>query len=147
MCEYGSSKKAFYLKINRDEGYTVRNLRHWMETVRTYNNVDYYIICDNKDLQQKVVDNLSKAFPDIETRIIQSIINDETKHIIDRVTDERWHMAGYAHISTFVHARDNGYDSFWNIDADDTRFCLNPDRCHELLDEAERYALSNELPA
>lgn len=145
MCEYSVNKKAFYLKINRSEGYTVRNLRHWMETVKTYNNVDYYIICDNEDLHQKVVENLSTAFPDIEDRIIKSIINDETQYIIDRVTDERWHMAGYAHISTFVHARDNGYHFFWNIDADDTRFCLSSDRCHALLDEAERYALSNNI--
>ena len=142
MCECRINKKAFYLKINRNEGYTIRNLRHWMETIKTYDNVDYFIICDSKELCKKVLDDLSTSFPDIENRIMKSIINDETRFIIDRVTNERWHMAGYAHISTFVHARDNGYDCFWNIDADDTRFCLNPGRCHELLDEAEKYALS-----
>ena len=145
MSEHNTRNKVFYLKINRNEGYTIRNLRHWMETVKTYNNVDCFIICDNDDLHQKVVENLSTDFPDIEDRIIKSIINDETQYIIGRVTDERWHKAGYAHISTFVHARDNDYHFFWNIDADDTRFCLSPDRCHALLDEAEKYALSNNI--
>lgn len=132
---------AFYLKINRLEGYTVRNLRHWLETVKEYKGkVDCYILCDSDLLKEKVVSELNSSFPKIEELFMTSIITKETTEIIDRVTDERWKMAGYAHISTFFHACEYGYECFWNIDADDTRFCLNPSRCHELLDSVEAYA-------
>jgi hypothetical protein len=140
------NKCAFYLKINRNEGYTIRNLRHWLEIVREFgDSVDYYIICDNQELKNKVVDEISGEFPEIQEKFFGSIITEETSYIIKKVTNERWEMAGFAHISTFIHARDNGYDKFWNIDADDTRFCLNPIRCRELLHEAERYAIDNKV--
>lgn len=140
------NKCAFYLKINRIEGYTIRNLRHWLEIIQKFNNtVDYYIICDNQILKDKVIDNLSDTFPQIKETMMESIIDEETDYVIGKVTDERWKMAGFAHISTFIHARDNGYDRFWNIDADDTRFCLSPDRCRQLLLEAERYAVDKKI--
>lgn len=138
-------EKIFYLKINRNEGYTIRNLRHWLETISTYEYASYFIICDNLQLENKVIMELGEDYPEIKGRMLKSIIDEETKYIVEKVTNERWHMAGYAHISTFVHARNMAFDEFWNIDADDTRFCLKPARCRELLDEAERFAKSERI--
>lgn len=137
---------AFYLKVNRNEGYMIRNLRHWLETVKKFGEGrDYFILCDSQFLKNKIIQEFSNAYPGIEDTIIECINNDESSWIIQKVTNERWKMAGYAHISTFIHARNNGYDKFWNIDADDTRFCLSPDRCVELLIEAECYAVNNKI--
>ena len=141
-----SNNCAFYLKVNRNEGYTIRNLRHWLETVKKFGEgIDCYIICDSQPLKNKILQELSDVYPGIDEVIMKCIINEESSQIIKNVTNERWEMAGYAHISTFLHARDNGYDKFWNIDADDTRFCLSPDRCMELLMEAESYAVNNKI--
>lgn len=140
------NKCAFYLKINRNEGYTIRNLRHWLEIINEYvGTVDYYIICDSEILKEKVIAEFAEQYSGIQDTIMECIITDETSYIVKNVTNERWKMAGYAHVTTFAHARDNGYDSFWNIDADDTRFCLSPKRSRELLLEAERYAIENKI--
>lgn len=138
--------KVFYLKVNRNEGYTIRNLRQWLNIVKSYGNrVIYYIICDNPILKRKILDEFSEEYPKIENVILGSIINEESSYVINNVTDERWEKAGYAHITTFLHARDNGYEHFWNIDADDTRICLSIERCKELLDTIEEYAIRNEI--
>lgn len=141
-----TSNCAFYLKVNRNEGYTIRNLRHWLDIVEKSSGInDCYIICDSQLLKDKIIQELSDVHPEIEEMIMECIINEESSWIIKNVTNERWEMAGYAHISTFIHARDNGYEGFWNIDADDTRFCLSPDRCMELLTEAKSYAVNNKV--
>lgn len=138
--------KAFYLKVNRNEGYTLRNLRQWLAIVKNYGDrADYYIVCDNASLKDQILNEFSEQYPEISDVILGSIINDESSNIISNVTNKRWEMAGYAHITTFLHAKDNGYKYFWNIDADDTRFCLDAERCRELLDEAEKYAEENKI--
>lgn len=138
-----NKKHVFYLKINRVEGYTIRNMKHWLEIVHEYDDMDYYVICDNEALKNKVINELKVFFPDVEGAFFESIISEETADIVTKVTDERWKMAGYAHISTFAHAREKGYDTFWNIDADDTRFCLSPARSRQLLDQVEKHANDN----
>ncbi len=44
-----------------------------------------------------------------------------------------------------MHAKENGFKAFWNIDADDTCFCLSPKRMTELLSTTEHYACSNNI--
>ena len=141
-----NNKCAFYLKVNRNEGYTIRNLRHWLEIIREFGDeADHYIFCDSPMLKDKIVQTFSIVYPGIEDIIIGCIFSKEASFIIKNVTNERWKMAGYSHISTFIHARDHGYSRFWNIDADDTRFCLSPVRCRELLLEAERHAITDQI--
>lgn len=138
--------KAFYLKVNRNEGYTLRNLRQWLAIVKSYgDSVAYYVVCDNTLLKERILNEFSGQYPEIKGAILGSIKNAESSYIVSNVTNKRWEMAGYAHITTFLHARDNDYKSFWNIDADDTRFCLDIERCKELLDAAEEYAKENKI--
>ncbi len=141
-----SDNYAFYLKVNRYEGYTIRNLRHWLNAVNKFGEkADYYIICDNQLLKSKILKEFSDTYPQIGDLIVNSIINEESAYIIKHVTNERWRMAGYAHLSTFIHARNNGYTKFWNIDADDTRICLSSSRCRELLLAVENFAINNKI--
>ena len=69
----------------------------------------------------------------------------EVQNIIKGFSNERWKNAGYAHITTFYHARQNGIDRFWNIDADDTFICLRKDRIIELLSQVEKKAVSDHI--
>ena len=139
-------ENVFYLKVNRVEGYTLRNLRHWLRIVDAYGiNTFYYIICDNENLKKRILDEFSHEYPDMEKRFLQSRFDEELKYITDRVTDQRWEKAGYAHLTTFMHAKELGHVRFWNIDADDTRFCLSADRCKQLLIAAEDYAIENNI--
>ena len=54
--------------------------------------------------------------------------------------EPHWYGAAYAHGTTFQHAARNGYEQFWNIDADDTFFALSPSRLSELLMKVQNYA-------
>ena len=42
----------FYLKVNRNEGYSIRNLRHWIEIVSQSSDNEFIIICDNEELKE-----------------------------------------------------------------------------------------------
>ena len=67
------------------------------------------------------------------------------KRIVKGFSNERWENVGYAHITTFYHAKMNGFGSFWNIDADDTFICLSPERTMELLLMVERKAAEEKV--
>lgn len=47
----------FYLKVNRNEGYTIRNLKHWIDTIKHDRNNAFVIICDNDELRQRILNN------------------------------------------------------------------------------------------
>lgn len=139
-------QNVFYLKVNRNEGYTIRNLWQWITIADGYiNDAIWYVLCDNDVLKDRILKEFVVKYPDIAEHFIKSIIDDESTFIVSNTTDERWRMAGYAHLTTFIHARDNHYSSFWNIDADDTRFCLNIERSRELLKNVEEYADQNKI--
>lgn len=71
----------------------------------------------------------------------------EVDYIVSHVTDDLWRNAGYAHMSTFWHAKENQHPYFWNIDADDTCICLSPQRACEMLSKAEMYTVENKVAA
>ncbi len=131
-------KMFFYLKINRREPYVFRNLQHWVRIVESYPNADYCIVCDHDWLKEEVLKKVS--FKNNQPVFITSIRNDELKYISRAVCNDYWQKAAWAHMTTFCHAKVNGIKRFWNIDADDTLFCLNPDRVVALLQMAEKYA-------
>ena len=45
--------KIFYLKVNRDENYTYRNLQHWIDIVSEIPEGVAYIICDNETVRNR----------------------------------------------------------------------------------------------
>lgn len=131
-------KMFFFLKINRREPYVFRNLQHWVRIVESYPNADYCIVCDHDWLKDEVLKRVS--FKDHSPVFITSIRNEALKYISQAVCNDYWQKAAWAHMTTFCHAKANGIKHFWNIDADDTLFCLTPDRVVSLLQMAEKYA-------
>ncbi|MCI9569164.1 MAG: hypothetical protein HFG14_04570 [Lachnospiraceae bacterium] len=106
--------------------------------------VTYYILCDNDSLQEEVLKQV--VFEKSRPQFLKSCKSaPEMIHIVSHVTDEKWKNAGYAHLTTFWHARQNGYPCFWNIDADDTCICLSPERVCEIFHEVEQYAGVNQI--
>lgn len=130
---------VFYLKINRNERYTFRNLQHWVDIVEAIPESKYYILCDHEELKQEVLKQV--VFRNSGAEFLESCkTSAQMTSVVTEITDERWRNAGYAHLTTFWHARKMGYSGFWNIDADDTCFCLAPERVCELLQTAEANA-------
>lgn len=134
---------VFYLKVNREERYTYRNLQHWIDTISYYTNPSIIIVCD----KESIVNNIKSTidFKNINYSIIESSISDEINYIVQNTCVENWHRAGIAHMTTFLHAKENRYDFFWNIDADDTLICLSAQRSYELLRTAEKYSFDSKL--
>ena len=131
---------VYYLKINRKEAYTVKNLSHWLQIVTLDSNARIMILCDDENVKELVEDLLH----DYPVECMESIKDDEEmQSIVQKITDRRWENAAYAHLTTFFHARENRIKEYWNIDADDTSICLNADRCYECLEKAKGYAKDN----
>lgn len=109
----------FYLKINRREKYTFRNLQHWIDIVEGIEGSDYCILCDNTILQKEVLEQVrftKEPVAFLESEKQSADLNE----IVPNITNADWRNAGYAHLTTFSDAEAKGYPCFWNIDADDT---------------------------
>lgn len=134
--------KAIYLKINRRERYTYRNLQIWIDVVSFFPKYKVLLLCDDKMLIEQVRSEVQADWDKIE--IINSCRQDkELTYIVNNTANERWKNAGYAHLTCFLHARDNHFEAFWNIDADDTVFCLQARKTAELLKCVEDYCHSD----
>ena len=48
-------------------------------------------------------------------------------------------------MTTFLHARDNGYKNFWNIDADDSGLYAKPRKIAKILNHVKNYSNENNL--
>jgi hypothetical protein len=136
----------FYLKVNRTETYIYRNLQNWLDIVQAYEGAKAFIQCDNDKLKEMILDNTNcETMKDKVSFIKTQWNNDDIEQITSSVIEPRWYKAAYAHLTTFLHAKQNGYERFWNIDADDTVFCISPERTVECLKSAEKYAEENDI--
>lgn len=134
---------VFYLKINRDIGYTFRNLKRWLR-IAVERNAKCFLICDNKKLKHSIEKTIDMSgYSGFNIEWIESIKSKQAIKLIDNMANERWKNAGLAHLTTFLHAQKHGYISFWNIDADDTMMCVNQVRAAECMEKAEEYAEKN----
>lgn len=136
-------KQAVYLKINRTDKFAIENLSRWIDYFVLTRDIDIYINCDNDDLIKTIKEEILLSD---RCEFIQSEKSNRAKRIISNIIYEpRWYNAGYAHLTTFLHSADNHYDSFWNIDADDTQMFLSPDRVLEVKLQVENYAKNNNI--
>lgn len=121
----------FYLKVNREKSYVIPNIRHWLDSILVNEN-RVYLVCDNDHLIDEIKRTLVPIYGDLD--FIRSINDSEDiEQILDSISLGVWKKIGRAHLTTFYHARENKYEAFWNIDADDTFFCLSPERIRELI--------------
>lgn len=134
---------VYYLKVNRDVEYTLSNLRAWIEAIVNIRNSKIYVLSDNDSLDEKIK---SQILPDFHGYNISFLRSDrETENLCSiarSVTIPHWFNCACSHLTTFFHSKLHGYDSFWNIDADDTFFCVSKERLAEILSKAEDYAES-----
>ena len=139
-----SNTDVFYLKINREDQYTYHNLQHWINIVYEYGG-DFYIICDNLELEKKVYQNIK--FRNHNVKIIKSIRNDYLTKIVKYIATPLWVKATYAQLTTFLHSKEHNIKSFWNIDADDTMFCIPPKVAAEFLNKVKEKAKEDNIDA
>lgn len=135
---------VFYLKVNREEPYTYNNLQQWINSIRFFSDYKIYILCDKKSIKEEIVNRIDLYKNEVE--FIESNYSNEAIDIVKSFTCEtKWEKAGIAHLTTFLHARDNDIEKFWNIDADDTLFCIPPERLALCLNKAGVYADENQI--
>lgn len=129
---------VFYLKVNREKEYTLTNLRHWIDVASINKENLIYILCDNEKLKNEIIATFDLNGNTI--RFLKSEYNDkDIEEIVNSTTLGAWKKIAYAHLSTFLHARENNFSEFWNIDADDTFLCMDPLRLSEVLSQVEEY--------
>lgn len=129
----------FYLKANKLSYYTLNNLQYWINAISLYKEAKCYIICDNELLYNKILEEID--FKELKYMFLQSDKNE--KELMKYMAVKKWENAGFAHLTTFIHARQNGFSYFWNIDADDTRFCVSNSRLKEIIQYVEKYCINN----
>lgn len=135
------NNKAIYLKINRKDNFALKNLSRWMDAAYLI-KADCYIVCDDEGLKREIEERLLIYYP---ITFLKSEKCDELKFIVDNIAKRNWKNAAYAHLTTFLNARELGYDFFWNIDADDTRLCTSISKMVEILQLVEDYTEKNKI--
>lgn len=133
----------YYLKVNRNEGYMIRNLKHWLEIISYDNSAEYVILCDKDEVKSKILDRIEDINP--ECFITSNRTAPELVEITKNNTSDFWNNASYSHLTTFYDAKERDLSDFWNIDADDTTFCAEPGRVYEILKEAKEYSVNHGL--
>lgn len=135
------NKQAFYLKINRNDDISYSIFQQWINIIR-YMDVDYYILCDRCEVKHEIYKKIN--FYNTDIKFIESNYKNLT-NLVNRLTNRTWFKAGCAHLTTFEHAKKNDYSSFWNIDADDTLFCLDCKKMSKILIDISNYAVKNDI--
>ncbi len=128
---------VYYLKVNREKEYVLTNLKHWIDAASVSDENIIYVVCDNTSLKKTIVNELGSMCEQFEF-IESDYVTDDIMEIVNNTTLGTWGKIAYAHLTTFSHAKKNGYEFFWNIDADDTFFCLDPIRLSDLLLNVEK---------
>jgi len=136
-----NKKNIFYLKVNAETEYSIFCIRHWVN-VATLLNAQIIFICDKHNLKKQIIKNIN--FKSVKYEFIQSEKR-KLKKYIKNFTTTKWENAGYAHLTTFFHAKKHCINEFWNIDADDTFICTLPERICKILEEVKNEAEKNNI--
>lgn len=135
-----TDKPVFYLKVNsKSYNYSIFSLAHWLYIVNAM-KADYYILCDDEKLEYEILKRISFCNENIK------FINSDRrlfKKVIKNTCTPNWEKAGYAHLTTYIHAKKYGIKEIWNIDADDTIFFETPAAVAKVLEKVENYARNN----
>lgn len=139
---------VFYLKVNLDFAFSFRCIQKWVYIAESLGSRIIFI-CDNEKLKENI---LKKIIFVGKPDFIHSLVSD-TRPEIDELCksafspDKKWQNAAKAHLTCFVHARENEIKNFWNIDADDTEILLETPYCKEAFLKAQDYAEKNSIDA
>ena len=136
--------RVLYLKVNRISDYLFPCVECWTEIFKLSPNTKVFFICDKPKVQWLIENNIDLRGLDYEF-IPSAYDSEELQFLVDRMLIPSWRKAGFSHLTTFLHARDHGYEDFWNIDADDIRFFIEPKKSLQILNEIEHVANKNRL--
>lgn len=125
-------KPVFYLKTNRHIDYAYTCIKFWIDVAQAMGS-KFYIICDSENIRKEIM----RRFHAGEENFIRSM-TEKTAYISAKVADSRWKKASDAHLTAFFHAVETGAQAFWNIDADDTMFCLSNEKMASVIDAVQR---------
>ncbi len=136
---------CFYLKINTCTEFSMHCFWNWYKIVE-FLNADYFVVVDNENIKI-IIENLFLS----NDRPVPKFISSDRQHFAKLIegiepyfkTTRNWINIGAALYTPFVHAKENGYEYFWNIDADDTVMLAEVSTVASLLKEAECYGIEN----
>lgn len=95
---------AFYLKVDKGSGLAMDNLSRWVKTVSLMGG-DCYVLCDRDDVTENIKDRL--AFSGNVVFLKSQRESMEIVPIVENAIPKNGMInAGYAHLTTFLHARD-----------------------------------------
>ena len=136
---------VYYLKMNRMETFAINCLQHWVDIIAATRGDHYiYVVCDKPEIDDKILSTV--YFWGIPVEFISSCrTSPELGFIVSHVANKTWANAAFAHLTTFLHAREHEYSEFWNIDADDTMVCLQAERVAQMLHTVQERANDDHL--
>lgn len=135
---------VFFLKVNRDENYTYRNLEQWIRIVRLFDNPIVYIQCDKEVVLNRIIDKTEMGGMK-PIYINTAFKDDDLRFIVDSIAEEQFKNPAFAHLTTFKQAHQDKHFEYWNIDADDTLLCANEDVCADLMKKVRRVAIDKKI--
>lgn len=138
--DISNDRQVFYLKVNKWSYYSIKCLQHWIDIINNL-NADFFIICDNKDLELDILRKI--CFKDCNIKFLRSYNNS----IVNKLVEPFWINATKAHLTSFEHARKNDVKRFWNIDADDTMFLIKAPEAAKVLSAVAKYTTVHGLNA
>lgn len=127
-------RHTFYLKVNRSTDYALYSIDYWMNVANSFDS-QIFIVCDDDNLQDIITQSL--VSDNNEKVVFIRSLSKEVESVSKRIAKKNWKKASDAHLTTFLHAIRNNIDSFWNIDADDTSFCISYEDMKLALIETE----------
>lgn len=136
------NEHLFYLKINSTDNHSFSCLQHWIDIIEQIQG-DFYIICDKENLERKVYQKI--RFQNKNIKFIKSEYSNSIKNIVKNISTKYWIKATFAQLTTFYHAKKLGVKCFWNVDADDTMLCIDPQKCAQILKNVKQYADNNDI--
>lgn len=141
---FNKQNPVFYLKVNRDIKDTFICLQYWID-IAAETNSDFYIVCDNKDLKLKILENIK--FKNENIKFIKSKVKPFFKTVKKQKLHKCWYRAAFAHLTVFWHIKKHKIQNCWNIDADDALFLTNTKNAIKILNTAQDYVHQNNLNA
>lgn len=122
-------KSLLYLKINAQNWCNIICLQKWIDIAEAMGS-DYYILCDKEILEKEILKRV--VFPDSNIKFLKSD-RKTLKKEVNRICTPYWKNAGYAHLTTFLHAKKHKIEKFWDIDADDMIMSETPETIAKCL--------------
>lgn len=106
-------------------------IQSWLNLAAIY-DAQLYIICEKTEIINEISKNClfgsitiedyaKEREREMDPLFVGAYFNTLTK-FAERLVKPWWVKAAVSHLTTFYHAQENDYKTFWNIDADDTMF-------------------------